>query len=112
MDRTPVVYLLATSFHGTLYTGVSANLPGRIFQHREGITNGHTARYGIKRLVWFEVHETMETAIRREKSIKRWLREWKFALVEAGNPTWRDLAEDWGFEPLIKKKVDPGSSPG
>ena len=54
----------------------------------------------------------MDEAIRREKSIKRWLREWKIALVEATNPTWRDLAEDWGFEPLIQRQVDPGSSPG
>ena len=54
----------------------------------------------------------METAIRREKSIKRWLRAWKIALIEADNPTWRDLAQDFGFEPLIRKQVDPGSSPG
>ena len=112
MEREPAVYILAATFHGTFYTGVTSNLVGRIFQHREGVTKGHTGRYGIKRLVWFEVHETMETAIQREKSIKRWLREWKIALVEADNPTWRDLAEDWGFESLIKRQVDPGSSPG
>ena len=69
-------------------------------------------RYGVKRLVWFEVHETMEGAIRREKSIKRWHGQWKIQLVAAGNPTWRDLAENFGFESLIKKKVDPGSRPG
>ena len=112
MERLPCVYLLATSFHGSLYTGVTSNLMQRIVQHREEITKGHTTRYGIKRLVWFEMHETMETAIVREKRIKRWLREWKLALVEAENPTWRDLAEEWGFEPLIKRQVDPGSSPG
>ena len=112
MERLPCVYLLATSFHGTLYTGVSSNLVQRIAQHREGTTKGHTARYGIKRIVWFEIHERMETAIRREKSIKRWLRQWKIALVEKDNPTWQDLAEDWGFDSLIKKKVDPGSRPG
>jgi len=112
MEREPAVYILTTTFHGTLYTGVTSNLGGRVYQHREGITKGHTARYDIKRLVWFEMHGTMETAIRREKSIKRWLRQWKIALIEAGNPTWRDLAEDWGFESLIKGQVDPGSSPG
>ena len=112
MERAPAVYLLATTFHGTLYTGVTSDLVARIHQHRHGITKGHTARYAIKRLVWFEMHETMETAIRREKAIKRWLREWKYALVEADNPTWRDLAEDWGFEPLIQRQVDPGSRPG
>ena len=111
MQREPAVYILATSFHGTLYTGVTSNLVGRIYQHREGITKGHTARYGIKRLVWFEMHETMETAIGREKSIKRWLRAWKIGMIEADNPTWRDLAVDWGFESLIKRQVDPGSSP-
>ncbi len=112
MERSPCVYLLATSFHGTLYTGVTSNLVGRIFQHREQITKGHTARYGIKRLVWFEVHDTMEAAIIREKQIKRWVRPYKYALVEAANPAWRDLAEDYGFEPLLRRQVDPGSSPG
>lgn len=112
VERTPCVYLLASGFHGTLYTGVSSNLLGRVWQHGEGITKGFTARYGVKRLVWFEVHETMEGAIRREKSIKRWQREWKIELVEKENPVWRDLTEDFGLESLIKKKVDPGSRPG
>ena len=112
MERTPCVYLLASTFHGTLYTGVTSNLYARIYQHREQIIKGFTTRYGIKRLVWFEVHERMDTAIRREKAIKRWLREWKIALVKADNPTWRDLAEDWGFEPLIRRQVGPWSSPG
>ena len=112
VERTPCVYLLASSFHGTLYTGVTSDLPGRIWQHRKEITKGFTARYGVKRLVWFEVHEMMDSAIRREKSIKRWRREWKVQLVEAENPKWRDLAEEWGFEPLIQRKVDPGSRPG
>ena len=98
--------------HGTLYTGVTSQLVGRVWQHREEVTGGFTKRYGIKRLVWFEVHGTMESAIRREKSIKRWHRKWKIELVEAENPTWRDLAEDFGFDSLIKKKVDPGSKPG
>jgi len=112
MERIPCVYLLASTFHGSLYTGVTSNLAGRVYQHRGAVTKGHTTRYGIKRLVWFEVHDRMETAIRREKTIKRWLRAWKIALVEVDNPTWRDLAEDWGFEPLIRRQVDPGSSPG
>ena len=112
VERIPCVYLLASGFHGTLYTGESSNLLGRAWQHREGITKGFTARYAVKRLVWFEVHQTMETAIRREKAIKRWQRLWKIELIEAENPTWRDLAEDFGFESLIRKKVDPGSRPG
>ena len=111
MERVPCVYLLASGFHGTIYTGVTSQLPGRIYQHREEITGGFTKRYGVKRLVWFEVHETMESAITREKAIKRWLRMWKIDLIEKDNPTWRDLAEDLGFPSLIKK-VDPGSRPG
>ena len=112
MEHIPCVYLLTSGFHGTLYTGVTSNLVGRTWQHREGVVRGFTKRYGVKRLVWFEVHETMESAIRREKSIKRWHRDWKVQLVAKENPTWRDLAEDFGFDSLIKKKVDPGSRPG
>ncbi len=114
MHREPCVYLLAKASHSTLYTGVTSNLIQRIHQHRAGTSRGFTERYGIKRLVWFETHETMETAIVREKQIKRWLRHYKYDLVAAANPTWRDLAEDFGFEPLLlnQGKADPGSSPG
>ncbi len=113
MDRHPCVYLLARSSHGTFYTGVTSDLVARISQHRTGAMKGFTARYGIKRLVWFEVHDTMETAIHREKQIKRWRREWKYDLINASNPTWRDLAEDFGFDPLpLGRKAGPGSSPG
>ena len=107
MERIPCVYLLASAFHGTLYTGVTSQLLGRIWQHREEVVRGFTSRYGVKRLVWFEVHETMESAIRREKTIKRWHRQWKIELIELENPTWRDLAEDFGFESLIKKRWVP-----
>ena len=106
MNRIPCVYLLASGFHGTLYTGVTSNLLGRVWQHREEITGGFTKRYGVKRLVWIEVHDRMEIAIQREKSIKRWQRKWKM-LVERENPTWRDLAEDLGFESLIKRRWTP-----
>ena len=111
MERIPCVYLLASGFHGTLYTGVTSQLVGRLWQHREEIADGFTRRHGVKRLVWIEVHEMMESAIRWEKSIKRWHRQWKIELVERDNPTWQDLAEDLGFESLIKE-VDLGSSPG
>jgi putative endonuclease len=107
MERIPCVYILASGFHGTLYTGVTSQLPGRVWQHREEAAGGFTARYGVKRLVWFEIHETMESAIRREKSIKRWQRQWKIELVERENPAWRDLAEDFGFDPLIGKRWIP-----
>jgi putative endonuclease len=72
MERLPCVYLLASGFHGTLYTGVTSGLGGRVWQHREEILPGFTSRYGVKRLVWFETGETMEAVIVREKQIKRW----------------------------------------
>ena len=112
MERDGAVYIMASGFHGTIYTGVTSDLPGRVWQHREGTFGGFTERYGCKRLVWFEAGGSMEGAIAREKQIKNWTRAWKVALIEAGNPTWRDLAEDFGFEPLIRRQVDPGSSPG
>jgi putative endonuclease len=95
--------ILARASHSTLYTGVTSNLPGRIHQHRTADVPSFTRRYDIKRLVWFEVHETMESAIVREKRIKRWPRAWKYDLIHVDNPTWRDLAEDFGFEPLGPK---------
>ena len=103
MDRQPCVYILARASHSTLYTGVTSNLLGRVWQHREEVAPSFTERYGIKRLVWFEVHATMESAILREKRIKRWRREWKYDLIHQENPTWRDLAEDFGFESLPLK---------
>ena len=103
MERLPCVYILARRSHSTLYTGVTSNLPGRIHQHRAEYVPSFTQRYGIKRLVWFEAHETMESAILREKRIKRWTRAWKYDLIHAANPTWRDLADDFRFEPLPAK---------
>jgi putative endonuclease len=96
MERQPCVYILARASHSTLYTGVTSNLVGRIHQHRSGEVPGFTLRYDIKRLIWFEMHETMEAAIVREKRIKRWPREWKYDLIHERNPAWRDLAEDIG----------------
>lgn len=109
MERDPAVYIMASGFNGTIYTGVTSNLLARIYQHRTGEFGGFTAEHGVKRLVWFEMHGSMESAIMREKQIKNWRREWKVALIVEGNPIWRDLAEDFGFDTLIKK-VDPGSS--
>ena len=99
----PCVYILANRYRGTLYTGVTSDLLARMHQHRTGSFEGFTARYGIKRLVWFETHEDMEIAIRREKTVKRWPRQWKYNVVEENNPDWRDLAVDFGFDPLDGK---------
>jgi putative endonuclease len=113
MERQPCVYILARASHSTLYTGVTSDLLGRMHQHRAGNVRGFTQRYGIKRLVWFEAHDTMEQAIIREKRIKRWPRDWKYDLIHSINSTWRDLAEDFGFDPLpLEVKAGPGSRPG
>jgi len=96
----PTVYLLASRRNGTLYIGVTSNLLQRIHQHREGTFGGFTRKHTVHRLVWFEQHATMEHAIIREKRLKKWERAWKLNLFEKDNPTWRDLAEDFGFPPL------------
>ena len=93
-DSQPAVYFMASQRNGTIYVGVTSNLPQRVWQHREGIVEGFTARYGCKLLVWFELHATMDYAIAREKQIKGGSRKRKLALIEAGNPLWRDLFEE------------------
>ncbi len=99
-DFAPTVYLLASQRNGTLYTGVTSNLVARIHQHRQGLVPGFARQYGLKLLVWFEQHPTMDSAITREKRIKKWNRAWKLELIEATNSDWRDLAEDFGFAAL------------
>ena len=86
--------MMASGRNGTLYTGVTSNLVQRAWQHREGVADGFTSRYGCKTLVWFEMAETMEAAIAREKQIKGGSRAKKLALIEGANPDWRDLSED------------------
>jgi len=87
----PVIYIVSNHRHGALYTGVTSDLARRIWEHRTGAVAGFTRRYGLKLLVWYEPHETMETAILREKQIKAWKRDWKIRLIERMNPTWSDL---------------------
>ena len=99
-ELLPAVYLLASKRNGTLYTGVTSDLPGRIYKHRNGLLPAFTRAYGVKLLVWYEAHATMESAIIREKRIKKWNRAWKLQLIEASTPDWRDLAEDLGLEPM------------
>ena len=99
-DFAPIVYLLASRRNGTVYTGATSNLLQRIAQHRAGRFPGFTRKHGVKLLVWFEPHATMESAIMREKRIKKWERPWKLELIEAANPEWRDFAEDFGFPAL------------
>ena len=85
------VYLLASRVHGTLYVGVTNDLVRRVYQHREGLADGFTKRYGVKTLVWFESTGSIEAAITLEKQLKNWKREWKVAWIQKENPTWRDL---------------------
>ena len=91
MQKQPCVYLLASQCNGTLYIGVTSNLIQRVWQHKEGLVPGFTLRYGVKTLVWYEMHETMISAITREKALKSWQRAWKLKLIEESNPTWADL---------------------
>ena len=83
--------MLASKHNGTLYVGVTSDPVQRIWQHKNGLMEGFTKRYSVHILVWYEVHETMEGAIMREKAIKEWHRAWKIRLIEESNPTWRDL---------------------
>ena len=92
--KRPTVYILASSRNGTLYVGVTATLVTRVFLHRDETTPGFTQRYGIHRLVHYEEFPDMPAAIRREKQLKGWQREWKLALIERANPYWRDLWPD------------------
>ena len=92
--KEPAVYIMASRRNGTLYTGVTSNLAGRVYEHREGLTPGFTSRYGCKLLVWYELHATMPAAIAREKQIKGGSRKKKLALIEGMNPRWRDLYEE------------------
>ena len=87
------VYILASQRNGTLYTGVTANLPRRAWEHRAGVAEGFTKRYGCKLLVWFQAADTMDVAITREKQIKAGSRAKKIALIETMNPLWHDLYE-------------------
>ena len=93
-ERIPCVYLLTSQRNGTLHVGVTSNLPGRIWQHKNNQVDGFTRRYHAHMLVWYEVHGSMESAIMREKTIKEWKRKWKLDLIESMNPTWRDLYPD------------------
>ncbi len=91
MNKQPCVYLLASKRNGTLYVGVTSDLIKRIWEHKNHVAEGFTSKYGVDRLVWYEMHETMESAIQREKAVKEWQRAWKVRLIEQTNPNWDDL---------------------
>ena len=91
MSKQPCVYILASHRNGTLYVGVTSDLIRRVWEHKNGLAEGFTKRYAVHDLVWYEVHETMESAIGREKAIKEWKRNWKLEMIEKGNPDWKDI---------------------
>ncbi len=94
MSKVGYVYIVTNTRNGTLYIGVTSKLVQRIWQHRNGEIAGFAKKYGCKMLVYFEIHESIEQAISREKAMKEWKRAWKIRRVEEQNPAWRDLWED------------------
>jgi putative endonuclease len=94
MIKGGYVYILASKHNGTLYIGMTSNLPRRMEQHRTHAADGFTNKYDVATLVWCESHDDIESAILREKQLKRWNRAWKLELIEKDNPEWRDLAEE------------------
>ena len=90
-EKIPCVYMLASRRNGTLYIGVTSNLAGRVWQHKKEVVEGFTKRYGVHRLVWYERHDSMQSAILREKQLKAGSRARKVALIETNNPDWLDL---------------------
>jgi len=89
--KTSYVYILASGRYGTLYIGVTSDLIKRTWQHKERFTEGFAKKYHVKQLVWYEVHDDVQSAITREKQIKKWNRAWKIQLIQENNPHWRDL---------------------
>ena len=93
-DKQPCIYILSSRKNGTLYTGATSNLIQRVYQHKSDLVEGFSKKYGLHTLVYYELHESMETAITREKQIKKWKRQWKIELIEKSNPEWADLYEE------------------
>ncbi|MFC4293350.1 GIY-YIG nuclease family protein [Sphingorhabdus arenilitoris] len=103
MAKRGWVYIMTNRYRGGMYVGVTADLIRRVQQHREGAGSSHMTDFGKKRLVYAERHEDIAPAIAREKLVKKWRREWKFALIEADNPDWRDLWDGWFAEDSAAK---------
>ena len=85
------IYILANKRNGTLYIGVTSNLIKRVYEHKKNLVDGFTKKYSIHKLVYYEITDDIESAIRREKQLKKWNRKWKLNLIEDSNPEWRDL---------------------
>ncbi len=94
------IYILTNKRNGTLYVGLTTNLIKRMDEHKGEVADSFSKKYGLKSLVYYEIHEDIEAAAHRERLLKKWKRDWKIELIEKGNPDWRDLYED------VKKKVN------
>jgi putative endonuclease len=91
MVKQPAVYILASERNGTLYIGVTSDLVKRVWGHKNNLVEGFTKRYSVHHLVWYELHESINSSIEREKKMKEWKRAWKIKLIEKNNPNWNDL---------------------
>ncbi len=95
MTKTYYVYILSSKRNGTLYIGVTNDLERRLYEHRNNLIEGFTNKYNVHHLVYYEDVNDIQSALQREKQLKRWTRKWKIELIEKVNPEWRDLAEDY-----------------
>ena len=93
MEKVYYIYILASDTNGTLYIGVTNNLMRRVFEHKNNLVKGFTQKYNVHRLVWYEHTNSIDSAIQREKQLKKWSRKWKLELIEKTNPYWKDLYE-------------------
>ena len=89
------LYLLTNKKNGTLYIGVTNNLERRLFEHKNKLVDGFTKRYNLNKLIYFETYQFVNDAIKRERNMKKWKRQWKIDLIERDNPNWKDLSKDW-----------------
>jgi putative endonuclease len=111
-EKLPAVYIVTNKPYGTLYIGVTSALWARIWEHKNGTFLGFTSTYGLGLLVWYEHHHSMASAIHREKRLKKWQRSWKFNLINAFNPDWRDLHDGIDstinlVDEFVTRKVEP-----
>ena len=105
-EKSPAVYITANRYRGTIYVGVTSALWNRIRDHKNNVFEGFTADHDVELLVWYEHHHSMEDAIRREKQLKKWKRDWKIRIIEEMNPDWVDLHDKIdGVGTLVKSKT-------
>ena len=95
MDKQSYIYIITNRYNSTLYIGVTSNLIKRIWEHKNKVVEGFTKKYNVDRLVYYELTEDVESALNREKQLKRWHRQWKINLIKEMNPEFKDLSENW-----------------